>query len=198
MFRPEKTRLDNNDKRLLKLLNQFDPYVAEFFFGGYSIIVEGDTEYTAFKYIINNEPEEFKDIQIIRARGKATIVSLVKILNHFNTRYSVLHDSDTPLNKAGGKNSAWGTNKKILEAVQSHPSPQKIKLVSSLINFESAFLSKEVKTDKPYNALLELSSDSEAYEKIRTLLCSLVDHSRPLPVKCMEWDDISQLDEAIK
>ncbi|BCD21988.1 hypothetical protein BC30090_0885 [Bacillus cereus] len=83
-------------KKRLKLLNIFDPYVAEFFFGGHSIIVEGDTEYTAFKYVISANPEAFNNIHIIRARGKDTIVSLVKILNHFGSRYSILHDSDRP------------------------------------------------------------------------------------------------------
>ncbi|MDR3543128.1 MAG: hypothetical protein P4L69_19510 [Desulfosporosinus sp.] len=43
VFRPKRAKLDENDKQLLKLLNICDPYVAEFFFGGHSIIVEGDT-----------------------------------------------------------------------------------------------------------------------------------------------------------
>ncbi|YCI78880.1 ATP-dependent endonuclease [Bacillus sp. R1-10] len=198
LFRPDKVKLDDDDRRLLKLLNQFDPYVAEFFFGGHSIIVEGDTEYTAFKYVINNEPELFRNTHIIRARGKATVASLVKILNHFNTGYSVLHDSDTPLNKNSGKSAAWGTNNRILQAVEHHPSPEKVKLVCSITNFESAFLSKEVTSEKPYNALMELTRDDVVYQKIRSLLHSLYDHSQKLPEGAMEWDHISQLEEALK
>ncbi|WLR44393.1 AAA family ATPase (plasmid) [Bacillus carboniphilus] len=198
LFRPDTVRLDDDDRRLLKLLNQFDPYVAEFFFGGHTIIVEGDTEYTAFKHIIHNEPEFFKNIHIIRARGKATIASLVKILNHFNTCYSVLHDSDTPLNKNNGKSAAWGTNNRILGAVQQHPRPGKVKLVCSIKNFEAAFLSKEVTSEKPYNALMELTRDDVVYQNIRTLLHSLYDHSQKLPTGAIEWDDISQLEEVIK
>jgi len=197
LFRPDKVKLDNDDKRLLKLLNQFDPYVAEFFFGGRSIIVEGDTEYTAFKYVINNEGDLFKDTHVIRARGKATIASLVKILNHFNTRYSVLHDSDTPLNKKNGKSAAWGTNNRILEFIEQHPNPEKVKLVSSIKNFESAFLSEEVSSEKPYNALMELTRDDEAYQRIKMLLHSLYDHDQNLPNGAMEWDHISQLEEAV-
>lgn len=198
LFRPEKVKLDDDDRRLLKLLNQFDPYVAEFFFGGHSIIVEGDTEYTAFKHIINNEPEFFKNIHIIRARGKATIASLVKILNHFNSGYSVLHDSDAPLNKNNGKSAAWGTNNKILHAIEQHPCSDKVKLVCSIRNFEAAFLSKEVTSEKPYNALMELTRDDVVYQKIRTLLHSLYDHSQTLPEGAIEWDDISQLEEALQ
>ncbi|KAA0564642.1 AAA family ATPase [Bacillus sp. CH30_1T] len=197
LFRPDKVQLDEDDKRLLKLLNQFDPYVAEFFFGGRSIIVEGDTEYTAFKYVINNEGDFFKDTHVIRARGKATIASLVKILNHFNCSYSVLHDSDTPLNKNKGKSAAWGTNNNILNSVKRHSTPEKVRLVSSIKNFESAFLSKEVSSDKPYNALMELTRDDEAYKSIRELLHALYNHDHNLPKGAMEWDHISQLEEAI-
>lgn len=32
MFRPDKAQLDDNDRERLKLLNMFDPHVAEFFF----------------------------------------------------------------------------------------------------------------------------------------------------------------------
>ena len=75
VFRPDKIQLDEDDKRNLKLLNMCDPYVAEFFFGGKVIVVEGDTEYTAFNYVKRRKHDEYKNIHIIRARGKATIVS---------------------------------------------------------------------------------------------------------------------------
>ena len=97
VFKPKRTNLDPDDKANLKLLNICDPYVAEFFFGGKTVVVEGDTEFTAFRFAMEKFPEEFRDVHIIRARGKATIVSLVKVLNHFGSGYAVLHDSDTPL-----------------------------------------------------------------------------------------------------
>lgn len=52
------------------------------------------------------KPGIYKDVHIIRARGKATIFSLVKILNHFGSRYSILHDSDT---RENDKKSGMGT-----------------------------------------------------------------------------------------
>lgn len=33
---------------------------------------------------------------IIRARGKFTILPIIKMLNHFKVDFSVLHDSDYP------------------------------------------------------------------------------------------------------
>ena len=50
------------------MLNLCDPYVAEFFFSKNIIIVEGDTEYTAFQEIMRTDREKYKDIHIIRAR----------------------------------------------------------------------------------------------------------------------------------
>lgn len=197
LFRPEKVKLDDNDRRNLKLLNQFDPYVAEFFFGGKPIIVEGDTEYTAFKYMMVNEPGLFKGTHIIKARGKATIASLVKILNHFNMRYSILHDSDTPYIKNGNKNPAWGTNSKILQSVNQHPTPEKVRLVSTTKNFEYAFLDEEVNQEKPYHALMELTKIDNVYKSIKKLLYALYDHKKELPTGVIEWSQISDLEEMI-
>ncbi|MDN4865728.1 ATP-dependent nuclease [Priestia megaterium] len=193
LFRPQRAKLDENDRKLLKLLNLCDPYVAEFFFGGHSIIVEGDTEYTAFKYIAANHPEDFKDVHIIRARGKATIVSLIKILNHFGTRYSILHDSDYPILESGNKNPAWTTNQNILNAVYEHIDPSRVRLIASLKNFEFAFLTSEVSGEKPYNALLELSENPGIAENIRLLLLALIDHSSPIPTGCLEWSNLEEL-----
>lgn len=195
LFRPSKIRLTEDDKKLLKLLNICDPYVTEFFFGGYSIIVEGDTEYTAFKYIISLFPDEFKDIHVIRARGKATIVSLIKILNQFEKKYSILHDSDFPFLKSGNRNSAWTTNENILHSVNEHSNPQNVRLISTLNNFEYGFLGREVDKEKPYNALLELTNNPETLERIKILLHCLIDHQMPTPIGCIEWNDINLLEE---
>ncbi|WP_164462088.1 ATP-dependent endonuclease [Bacillus sp. FJAT-42376] len=194
LFRPQRAKLDDNDRRLLKLLNLCDPYVAEFFFGGHSIIVEGDTEYTAFKYIIANNPEQFKDVHIIKARGKATIVSLVRVLNHFGTSYAILHDSDYPTLINGNRNSAWATNQNIINAVNEHKQPSRVRLIASLKNFEFAFLTKEVSEEKPYNALLELSGNHELAENVRLLLLALINHSAPIPSGCLEWSSLEELE----
>lgn len=194
VFRPDKVQLNPDDKVNLKLLNICDPYVAEFFFGGKVLIVEGDTEYTAFNYIKVIKQQEYKNIHIIRARGKATIISLVKILNHFGSGYSVLHDSDTPLTKGGDKaNPAWGNNSNILEAVNARPTGTKARLLCSLPNFEQAYFGEEIKIDKPYNALITISTCSEKFDIIENLLKSLIDHNAPTPTNCFEWSTIEEL-----
>ena len=65
------------------MLNICDPHLCEFFFGGRTIIVEGDTEYTAFTYVLNKYAgdDKLNDVHVIRARGKPTICLVAKILN---------------------------------------------------------------------------------------------------------------------
>ncbi len=200
VFRPERVKLDDDDRALLKQMNIFDPYVAEFFFGGRCIIVEGDTEYTAFKHIMASEPGEYKDVHIIRARGKATIVSLVKILNHFGSRYAVLHDSDTPTTTRKGKtinNPAWAHNEKILIAVQDRPRTSSVRLLASLVNFERAYFGQAVNGEKPYQAIQNLRNNPSGFKKVEQLLEALLDHSKKPPQGAVEWTSISQLEELV-
>lgn len=202
IFRPCKAKLGEDDKENLKLLNIYDPYVGEFFFGGKNIIVEGDTEYTAFKYVISKNPDKYKDVHIIRARGKATIISLVKVLNHFGSHYSVLHDSDTPkiISKKTGKeqgNPAWGNNKNILAAIQQKPATTTVRLLSSIPNFEGAYLGKEVSTEKPYNALVRIQGEPDKLLIIEQLLDSLISIENILPEGCYEWDNIDNLNQKV-
>lgn len=194
VFRPEKVKLDDNDREQLKLLNMFDPHVAEFFFGGHSIIVEGDTEYTAFKYIISKKPDQYKNVHIIRARGKATIVSLCKILNHFGSGYSVLHDSDFPRTKDGKKkNSAWTQNNEILKMVREAANPSRVRLVASLPNFEGAYFGQTIRSGKPYNALTQLKKKEEIFSVIEELLTSLLDFTKDTPTGSICWSEEDQL-----
>lgn len=197
VFRPDTAKLDDDDKRNLKLLNLCDPYVSEFFFGGKVIVVEGDTEYTAFNYIKATKPEEYKNVHIIRARGKATIVSLVKILNHFGSSYSVLHDSDIPeiVTKKGitMANPAWGNNPNILDAVNAKPEGTQTRLLASLPNFEEAYFGEAAETEKPYNALRTISDNDATFNLIESLFQSLINHGAAIPANCAEWTTIDDL-----
>ena len=198
VFRPEKIQLNDDDRDNLKLLNICDPYIAEFFFGGTAIIVEGDTEYTAFHYVIKKSPVRYSNVHIIRARGKATIKSLVKILNHFGAPYAILHDSDRPRTKNGSRaNPAWKANQNILEEVYRSSEPGKVRLLASIPNFEEAYLDEASTINKPYSALKELMENSKSFAKIKSLLDSLINHSLTTPVNCKEWGKISDLESAL-
>lgn len=198
VFRPKKIKLDQDDKKNLKLLNLCDPYMAEFFFGGKVIIVEGDTEYTAFNYIKNKYPEEYQNIHIIRARGKATIVSLIKILNHFGSSYSILHDSDVPqVTKKDGSlmaNPAWGNNINILEEHLQKPETISSRLLASIPNFEEAYFGELPYKEKPYNALKLISEDISKETTIKQLFDALIDYDSLAPINCIEWKNIKELE----
>ncbi|AUW04160.1 ATP-dependent nuclease [Vibrio campbellii] len=204
IFRPHRAKLDEDDKARLKLLNVFDPHVAEFFFGGKTVLVEGDTEYTAFKHVIAKHPEAFKDTHIVRARGKATLASLAKILNQFGAPYALLHDSDRPLCKAkeGKKpkaNPAWGTNKNLLEVVGQAPDTAKVRLVASVPNLEEAYFGQEVTSEKPYSALQIISDENgQEFANLKKLLEALTDFTKPLPDNAVEWSEIADLEKALK
>jgi len=152
IFKAVEANLSDDDKEKLKMLNIFDSYFAEFFFAKNVIVVEGDTEYTAFKKIIDANKSKYKDIHIIRARGKYTIIPIIKILLKWGKGFTILHDSDDPNNK-----QSWPANESILNAINSN---QNIKLLACKGNFENAFFDGRTYTkDKPFNAYKELDID---------------------------------------
>ena len=196
IYRPTKAHLSEDEREHLKLLNICDPYVAEFFFGGRTIIVEGDTEYSAFQYVIQMEPEKFKDLHVVRARGKATIRSLCKVLNQFEKPYAVLHDSDRPEATRKGKtivNPAWTTNQSIRDVIADEIQAGKVTLIASVPNFEEAYFGEEVKSDKPFSAWQKVKTDKAAYDKVAQLLLVLSGQSTELPVGALAWNTLDDL-----
>ncbi|RYF22614.1 MAG: DUF2813 domain-containing protein [Oxalobacteraceae bacterium] len=205
LFRPENAALSPDDRENLKLLNLYDPYVAEFFFGGRIVVVEGDTEYAAFRLVAQRYPE-YRDVHVIRARGKATIASLAKVLNHFGSRYAILHDTDIPkvMTKGrGGKppkeitNPAWTNNWKICEVVASAPNPERVRLVASKINFEAAYFETQLSSEKPYSAVEAMLGDVALLDRIRDLLAALLDSSVAVPEGAIVWEKRADLEAYI-
>ena len=189
LYRPDKAQLSDDDKENLKLLNICDPYVHEFFFGGRIIVVEGDTEFTAFSYLKMLFPDEYDDVHIIRARGKAVIPSVSKILNQFQKEYAILHDADTEfVDKTGNKNPAWKVNQNIIDAVEDH-----INVIACKKNFEDALFKEKAASDKPYNAYLKMKEDTEFLELVKSLMDALLDKSLLPPENCIRWKLIDSL-----
>ena len=210
LYRPDSIQLTDDDKENLKLLNLVDPHMLEFFFGGKVLLVEGDTEYSAFNYIIEKEKakntDNYDDLLIIRARGKVQISSLMKILNHFKKKYFVLHDTDTQktyrrnsrkdeegrefIVRKEIKNPAWTNNKKIQDAMSDYST-----VIASVTNFETAYFNEAVEGGKPTNAIEKMKSQ-EYYDIVKSLMDAIIFDSE-LPKNAIKWSQVEELDEAV-
>ena len=193
LYRPDKAKLSFDDKENLKLLNVCDPYVHEFFFGGRIIVVEGDTEYTAFSMLKLLYPGEYDDVHIIRARGKGIIPSICKILNQFTCNYAILHDADTEFCDNGNKNPAWKINQNILDEVNNACSNTNINVIACKQCFEDALFGEMISSDKPYNTLTKIKTEVSLRSKIKELLDSLLDFEKQPPLNCIRWNNINDL-----
>ena len=110
------SNLQEDDKTRVKMIQKMDDYVSRAFFAQKVIIVEGDTEDVVFKQTIAVMPENVKKAvneryQVIKATGKATIISFVKYLRAMNVDVFVVHDEDSQ------KPGAAVMNQPILDAL---------------------------------------------------------------------------------
>jgi len=157
IYRSEKINFDGEEVENLKALMLFDSNLSEMFFGGHVIIVEGDTEFAAFHEAMRLKEDDYpidKWPLIVRARGKATIAILVKMLAHFKIDFSVLHDIDSPKTKNGDKaNPAYSINKNIADAVSvARANGVSVIYRCSCPNFELHHGMQLPKKDKPFES----------------------------------------------
>ncbi len=175
VYRSEKIRFDGEEVESLKALMLFDSNVAEMFFGGHVIIVEGDTEFAAFHEAMRLDEANYPIDQrplIVRARGKASIAILVKMLAHFKIGFSVLHDIDSPKTKEGDKTSpAYSINKNIANAISATRSTG-ISVIyrCSCPNFEQHHGMELPKKDKPFESWKAVRDVEEVRNSVLKLL----------------------------
>ncbi|PMY38040.1 MULTISPECIES: AAA family ATPase [Pseudomonas] len=116
-------KLQGNDKDQVKMLIKLDDHVSRIFFTRKVLIVEGDTEEVVIKEAIRRMPPEMKALvlsgsEIVKARGKASIIGLVKYLTALNVDFFVIHDRDKGVEGAEKFNepikTAVGNEKKLI------------------------------------------------------------------------------------
>ncbi|MCJ8223690.1 AAA family ATPase [Bacillus sonorensis] len=185
LYKSLSKQFDENDIQNMKILNYVDSYVNEFFFAEKILIVEGDTEYIAFKHFAELENE---NVHIIRARGKATIVTLMKILNQFNTKYAVLHDVD---NHPSHKAQTLKSQKTNCLKIHNLKTKDDIRVFCSVPNFENAIgigdVSNHKKTETIYKIIHATDSDNQ-YGEARKLVQDLFK-------KIVQEDDETTIDK---
>jgi predicted ATPase len=92
--------LEDDAKAHVKMLLRVDDHVARVFFTKHIIIIEGDTEEVVIKETLKRLPKErylkiVSDFEIVKARGKAAIIGLVKYLVAMGIAPIVVHDRDS-------------------------------------------------------------------------------------------------------
>lgn len=141
------------EKQQLQAVQQMDVGFSEVFFGSYPLLVEGDTEHAAFIAAILEDDHELSDkVCCIRARGKAILPALVRMLDHFKIPFGILHDVDWPYNSKG-KCGMWSMNGNIYEEVKKCRSAGlAVRHRYSIPDFERFLGNIELSKDKPLEA----------------------------------------------
>lgn len=196
-YRSDSITFEGEEKQRLQALQHIDPSFAEVFFGSYPILVEGDTEHAAFIAAIVEKQQELIDrATVIRARGKAILVPLVKVLKHFKIDFGIVHDCDPPFRSNGDKNGMWTENKKIRDAIlEARVAGLTVRHRVSIPDFERFLGGDEESKDKPLNAYLAIAGDAKVSELVQSLLNELVrgDQSEPFPPEEMGLDYLEAL-----
>ncbi|WP_343531958.1 AAA family ATPase [Pedobacter sp.] len=188
-YRSDDIKFSEEEIENLKLLNGFDQNLSEMFFGQYPILIEGDTEYAAFDTLMRENTDKYhvncRPI-LIRARGKYTIIPLIKMLTHFKIDFSVLHDTDYPKNKKGNVNNVWTGNQDIYNQI-IHARTMGLRIVHrvSMSTFEVAhngielddegnYISSAAK-DKPWIMYQKIKNEEQVKESVEATLDDLID-----------------------
>lgn len=108
--------LQDNDKDQIKMLIKLDDHVSRIFFTRKVVVVEGDTEEVLIKEAIRRMPQVMRNkllasTELVKARGKAAIIGLVRYLSALDVDFFVIHDRD------GGTPGAEVFNAPIAAAV---------------------------------------------------------------------------------
>ncbi len=139
-------KLQESDKDNVKMLIKLDDHVSRVFFTRKVLIVEGDTEEVIIKEAIRRMPAEMKarvlsGSELVKARGKAAIIGLVKYLSALNVDFFVIHDRDK------GTAGAEVFNEPIRQAVGND---QNLILLEECV--EDFLGYKAPTSEKPFNA----------------------------------------------
>lgn len=182
-YRSDLIAFEGDDKERLQALQHIDPSFSEVFFGSYPILVEGDTEHAAFMSSILERQHELMDqVTVIRARGKAILVPLVKVMTHFKINFGIVHDTDSPFNKNGGKNGMWTENEKIRNAVLSaRGAGLTARHRVSVPDFERFLGEDEESKDKPLKTYLVVAKDDALAQRVQQQMQALLSSEQHEP-----------------
>ncbi len=175
-YKSDQIKFEGDEKQRLQALQHIDPSFAEIFFGSYPIVVEGDTEHAAFlAAVVEKQNELMNQVTIVRARGKAIIAPLVKVMEHFRIDFGIVHDCDPPFKKNGDKNGMWTENLKIRDAImKARTAGVTVRHRVSVPDFERFLGGDEESKDKPLTAYRRITEEPLLGEAVQQLLNDLL------------------------
>lgn len=161
-------QLSENDKSYVKMVMKLDDHMSRIFFTKKVIIVEGDTEEIIFKEALRRVPISSRNkiltnTELVKARGKAAIIGLIKYLSALEVDFIVIHDRDK------GVKGAEVFNPIILEAAGS---PDKVIVVEECI--EDILGCPVPTSEKPFNAYQQTLKWGDGFEEIPEQLKSIM------------------------
>ena len=182
-YRADEVAFDLETKRNLKAIQQMDVGFSEVFFGSHPILVEGDTEHAAFMCAIVEANHELAErATVVRARGKAILPGLIKMLRHFRVPFSIVHDVDWPFNHEGGANGMWTINTSIYDQIVAcRTLGIAVRHRCSMPDFERSLGGEELGKDKPLAAYLRVSGDPVLRAELQQFFVDICDSGEHHP-----------------
>lgn len=161
--------LEEDEKMYIKMLLKMDDYLTRVFFAKKVLVVEGDTEEIVVRETIERMPLHIKklvksEVQVIRARGKAIIISLAKYLNAMDINYCVIHDRDR------GTPKAESFNEPIATAIGCPNSRVMLEeCIEDVLGYEAPT------SNKPYKAYEKVSQWGETWNDVDSKWRSIIE-----------------------
>lgn len=152
-------KLQGEDKSYVKMLLKIDDYIARAFYINNVVIIEGDTEDILIRESLARLPKEkylrvISNFEILKARGKAAIIGLVKYLTSMGIKPIVVYDRDNGVEGAVKFNQpikdAVGKNGRIVEMHEN---------VEDVIGYKANY-------EKPFKAFEQTESWGDNWESI--------------------------------
>ncbi|MGQ8845415.1 ATP-dependent nuclease [Serratia sp. TSA_7] len=161
-------QLSEDDKDYVKMIMKLDDHMSRIFFTKKVIVVEGDTEEIVFKEALRRIPVSARNkiltnTELVKSRGKAAIIGLIKYLSALDVDFIVIHDRDK------GVKGAEVFNPHILAAAGSQ---EKVIVVEECI--EDILGYPAPTSEKPFNAYQQTLKWGGDFEDIPEKLKSIM------------------------
>jgi putative ATP-dependent endonuclease of the OLD family len=151
--------LQGDDKHYVKMLLKMDDYISRAFFTNNVVIIEGDTEDILIRETLKRLSKDeylkiISNFEFIKARGKASIIGLVKYLTSMGVKPIIIHDRDN------GIEGAVKFNEPIKEAVGDNG---RIILMCENVEDEIGY---SATYEKPFKAYQQTLTWGQSWESI--------------------------------